>query len=166
MRKILKLLMTGLLIGCSSTTVANNNPSQPRPTSETDSVPPISSFAFEACNFAFAINECTTFPKQQHWGKVKEIKIFNVSEIKQLPDPNKIQVFVKSKGCYGYYDSPQKEAWYPINIETWAKEGKTPKASLVDNKVMQPELRKAFVEVYGKNVRMLPNDCNPIELED
>ena len=166
MNKLLKLVIVmGLLGGCTSIT-ANNNSAQPIGTKETSSVPPISYFTFEACNFAFAINECTTFPIQQHWGEVKEIRIFKVSEIKQLPDKNKIQVFVKSQGCYAYYDSPQFEAWYPINVETWAREGKTPKATLVTNEVMEPKLREGFVEIYGKNVQMLPNDCNPIEINN
>ena len=166
MRTILKLLMTGLLIGCSSTTVANNNPSQPIQTSETSSVPPMSSFAIEACNIAFAPTECTTFPIQQHWGEVKEVKIFSVSDIKQIPGNKAIQIYVKSQGCYGYYDSPQQEAWYPANLPNFPVEGKTVTANLIDNKIMSPRLREDFVEIFGSNPQKMLDHCNPLEIKN
>lgn len=166
MQKILKLLMTGVLIGCSSTTVANNNPSQPLQIQETNSVPPMSSFAIEACNIAFAPSECTTFPIQQHWGEVKGIKIFNVSDIKQIPGNKNIQIYVKSQGCYGYYDSPQQEAWYPANLPNLPLEGKTVTANLVDNKIMSPKLREAFVEVFGTKASILLDHCHPVEINN
>ena len=165
MKKILNLIMISLLMGCSSTTAKDNATKQVQHQSPS-SIPPISSFTFELCNVYFVLNECATFPNEQkHWGEVKEIKIFNVSEIKQLPQKNSLQVYVKSQGCYGYYDSPQKEAWYPISKITWAREGKTPKTSLVNNTVMEPKLREAFVQINGNAPQMMPEQCDPIEIE-
>ncbi len=172
MNKILKLvIIMGLLGGCTSIT-ANENSPQPIGTKETSSVPPMSSFSFELCNVYFVLDECQTFPKQQHWGEVKEIKIINVSEIKQLPQKNSIQVYVKSQGCYGYYTSPQEEAWYPISKVGIPREGGKAQAKLIDNSVMEPKFREAFVEIdkmdgiIGGGSIFSPNDCNPIEIED
>ena len=166
MKKVLKLVMMSLLVGCSSLTAKENATKQVQ-TPEKSSIPPISSFTFELCNVYFVLDECGTFPREQkHWGEVKEIKIFNVSEIKKLPQKNSLQVYVKSQGCYGYYDSPQKEAWYPVSKITWPREGKTPQTSLVNNTVMEPKLREAFVQINGNAVQMMPEDCSPIEIED
>ncbi|MGK7879545.1 MAG: hypothetical protein AB4060_05525 [Crocosphaera sp.] len=170
MNKILRLLMVGLLAGCTSIT-ANENAVQPVQTEEKSSIPPISQFTFELCNVYFVLDECATFPEQKHWGEVKEIKIINVSEIKQLAQKKSLQVYVKSQGCYGYYDSPQKEAWYPISKVVLPREGKTAETKIVNNTVMDAKLREAFVEIdqmdgvlHGGSLYS-PDDCTPLEID-
>ncbi|EAZ88866.1 hypothetical protein [Crocosphaera chwakensis] len=172
MNKLLKLLMVvGLLGGCTSIT-ANENSPQPVETEETSSIPPMSSFSFELCNVYFVLGECQTFPEQKHWGEVKEIKVVNVSEIKQLQQKNSIQIYVKSQGCYGPYNSPQQEAWYPISQVGLPREGKEVQAKLVNNSVMEPKFREAFIEIdqmdgmIGGGSIFSPEDCNPIKIDD
>ncbi len=159
------MIIMGLLGGCTSIT-ANENSTQPIETKETSSIPPMSSFAIEACNIAFIQSECITFAIQQHWGEVKDIKIFNLSDIKQIPGNKNIQIYVKSQGCYGYYDSPQFEAWYPANLPNIPLEGKTVTANLVNNRIMSPKLREDFVELFGNKASILLDHCNPIEIKN
>ena len=94
-----------------------------------------------------------------------------MSEIKQLAQKKSLQVYVKSQGCYGYYDSPQKEAWYPISKVVLPREGKTAQTKLVNNTVMDAKLREAFVEIdqmdgvlHGGSLYS-PDDCTPLETD-
>lgn len=172
MKKILSVVMSVVIGACSSTTASDNSLTKQAQNQETSSVPPISSFTFELCHVYFVLDEYAIFPDQKHWGEVKEIKLINVSQIKQLQAQNSLQVYVKSQGCYGYYDSPQKEAWYPISKVVLPREGKEAKTKLVNNSVMEPKLREAFVEIdqmdgiVSGGSMFSPDDCHPIEIEN
>ena len=181
MKKILTFILLSLTVGaCTSTTASNTNLTQPSSSTVKDNnltqqaqnqttskIPPMSAVTFELCHTLEALNgPCITLTKEQiHWGEIKEIKLINVSDIKQVGAKNTLQVHVKSQGCYGYYDSPQKEAWYPISGLTWAIKGKTAETRLVTNRKLPDMSRGAIKQIYGNASFMIPDQCEPIEIK-
>ncbi|MGH2416016.1 MAG: hypothetical protein ACRDEA_20470, partial [Microcystaceae cyanobacterium] len=112
MIKLKCFLLSLLLLGCSAIEKQQkahsriNQDSQQVQAQEASPIPPVSRIEWQMCNITVLIRTpCTEPPAiSYHWGEVKEIKIFKV---KGLGDDEFVQAFVKSQGCFKYYDKPQ-----------------------------------------------------------